>query len=409
MIDRHRILLGLVAVLLFCNVFYVQFGVGNNSNSYDVGDSVSYHVDVNLTISHINSQPLKYILNPVILNYQDYDIIPYQETSAFEPVLIGSYQQCSTKTDQFSNGFYHIETTLNEGESFSFSHSYDITLNFLKLDLDRISTTEISNQEEIYELYCSPNDTHYLGSHPELVSAAQNIVDNESDPISIAHKLQKWISTHIKYGRRERKYPDPVFGALATYRERQGVCWDMAELMVTFLRIYNIPARMIIGVTLDDLAPTTGEKFVFYEYWENDTITGQKDVPYHAWVEYYAPSIGWLACDPTWSDMGTDYFNTLDTIHFRIAGGSWFSLPRYPYYEASHIKFNPFSFRLLYFYNYSFVMTILVTDSPYINLPISTTVLIIGITAISVFGLSMIIKPRVGLKKSLITAKILNK
>lgn len=170
-----------------------------------------------------------------------------------------------------------------------------MTLNSLKLNTDISSETEFSTQKEIYELYCSPNDSYYLGSHPELISAAQTIVGDESNPISIAYKLQKWISTHITYGRREYNYHDLVFGALATYRERQGVCWDMAELMVTFLRIYNVPARIITGITLDDLMPTKGETFTFYEYWENDTITDRNSIPYHAWVEYFVPLDGMVS------------------------------------------------------------------------------------------------------------------
>ena len=173
----------------------------------------------------------------------------------------------------------------------------------------------------------------------------------------------------------------------------------MAELMVTFLRIYNVPARIITGITLDHLMPSRGEKFTFYEFWENDTITDYKEVPYHAWVEYFIPSMGWLACDPTWSDSGDDYFNTLDTIHFRIAGGSWFSLPHYPYYEASHIRFNPFSIRLLYFYNYSFVMSILVRDSPYIDVPILTIVFIIATPSLGVLSLGVIIRRKKASKK----------
>lgn len=394
MIKRQHLIYCLILGILLYNLFSIPFSIAESSDYYTIDNSVSYHVDVNFTISHFNPQPVRHIIKPVIFNCQGYDKIPYQETSAFKPVIKGTYQLYETTTDQFGNGFYHIETELNEGESFSFSHSYDLTLNLLKPNADSITAEENRNQDEIYELYCSSNDSYYLGFHPELISAAQNIMGYESDPISIAYKVQKWISTHIKYGRRDRIYPNPIFGALATYQERQGVCWDMAELMVTFLRINNIPARMIIGITLDDLTPTRGEQFVFYEYWENDTITDYKKIPYHAWVEYYVPSMGWLACDPTWSDSGTDYFNTLDTIHFRIAGGSWFSLPHFPYYQASHIKFNPFSLKLINFYNYSFVMTILVTDSPYLDVPLPLILSGIGLFSLAIISISVVSKAR---------------
>jgi len=42
----------------------------------------------------------------------------------------------------------------------------------------------------------------------------------------------------------------------------------------------------------------------------------------HAWMEYYVPDIGWIACDPLW-----DYFNRIDYLRFNLNVGANFFFP----------------------------------------------------------------------------------
>jgi len=112
-------------VILFFNIFHIKFSVSTEGDFYKVGNSVSYRVETNFTITHINQQPLGYRFNPVILNYQELDsytsdkIIPYQETSILEPTIEGPYQKFFVETDEFGNGIYHLETILTLGDKFS--------------------------------------------------------------------------------------------------------------------------------------------------------------------------------------------------------------------------------------------------------------------------------------------------
>jgi len=57
-----------------------------------------------------------------------------------------------------------------------------------------------------------------------------------------------------------------------TYTEMTGVCFDIASLMVAMLRVNDIPAVLVFGNFRDE---------------------------YHAWVEAYTETSGWIRRDPT--------------------------------------------------------------------------------------------------------------
>ena len=103
-----------------------------------------------------------------------------------------------------------------------------------------------------------------------------------------------------------------------------------------------------------------------YSYWENSSMIAENPVNLHAWLEYYIPSLGWLICDPTWSDSGNAYFSSLDCIHFKMTVGSWFAAPHYPYYIGYRNTLNPLGeFIHLYDYNFYFEVTISILYSSF--------------------------------------------
>lgn len=175
-----------------------------------------------------------------------------------------------------------------------------------------------------------------------------------------------WISENIIYGKRNRSYSYPYnyYGAIETYQTKKGVCRDYAELMVTLLRIQNIPARIVNGFALKSVRPEKGDIFMFHTYWQNESFGGN-NLGFHSWIEYYVPNLGWLPCDPTWSDSGLTYFNSLDCVHFRTASGSWFSIPIYPYIKDSPTTLNLLRGIPKNYCNYDFTFKITVLKSDF--------------------------------------------
>ena len=62
---------------------------------------------------------------------------------------------------------------------------------------------------------------------------------------------------------------------------RRGVCQDFTHLMIGLARALNIPARYVSG----------------YIHPDQERYRGYAQT--HAWVELYAPSVGWVGLDPT--------------------------------------------------------------------------------------------------------------
>jgi len=62
-----------------------------------------------------------------------------------------------------------------------------------------------------------------------------------------------------------------------TYTELTGACFDYAAFMVAILRVHEIPSRLVFGYFLDE---------------------------YHAWVEAYTETSGWIRKDPSTISSG---------------------------------------------------------------------------------------------------------
>lgn len=82
------------------------------------------------------------------------------------------------------------------------------------------------------------------------------------------------------------------------YLHRRGVCQDFTNLLMTMVRLLNVPARYRVGYIF------TGGN---YQHTEQSEAS-------HAWVEIYIPWVGWRGFDPTNGRM-------TDIDHVRVACG----------------------------------------------------------------------------------------
>ncbi len=177
--------------------------------------------------------------------------------------------------------------------------------------------------DEIFDLYCNNTETYYERNNGALITASNSIVDVLNDnPVEKAEKICNWVSSYLTY---DGTLPAQEMGALWAYNNGRGDCSEYSSLMVTLLRIQDIPARKVTGICISNnpnLNPSKGQVFNFYL-----TSGGLNNFMGHAWVEYYVEDIGWIACDPTWHSGGYDYFNRIDYLRLNTNIGAWFFLP----------------------------------------------------------------------------------
>jgi hypothetical protein len=167
-------------------------------------------------------------------------------------------------------------------------------------------------------------------------------------------------------------------GALWAYNNLKGDCSEYSSLMITLLRIQNIPARKVSGFLISNnpaIRPQVNKTYEFHVSESESNLLG------HAWVEYYVPDIGWIACDPTWNSV-TNYFNRIDFLRFtRNVGANFFFPPSFTYSEFNTIfrgSGGSFSF------DYDIKITVLETQlAPLSTIPLLFFLFIgIGIAAV---------------------------
>ena len=113
----------------------------------------------------------------------------------------------------------------------------------------------------------------------DLVTAAKDIAVASATPSEAAREVCSLVYKEVKYVSGSTSVD--AFAAHA-WKERTGVCQDMAHIVVGALRAIDIPTRYVSGYLHPKTDPVVG-----------DTAKGES----HAWVEWWDD--GWRGFDPT--------------------------------------------------------------------------------------------------------------
>jgi len=141
--------------------------------------------------------------------------------------------------------------------------------------------------------------TEYL-MLPELVAPsedfaerARSVASSAALPGEAARQLCALVADEVEYvpGATQVHHP-----AVSAWRQRAGVCQDMAHLVIGGLRSLGIPARYVSGYFHPSADPAVGE-----------TVSGAS----HAWVEWWDD--GWHAFDVTGSVEPDDRYVVVAT------------------------------------------------------------------------------------------------
>ena len=337
-------------------------------SNYIVAQNVKYEVEINFSLTHksgfgyymfkfarLNNRMPNSTLTKYTPPYQESKLL-YNKITGCNPsdIIMGHNDKFNNSYDSFNTSILSIGAVFLKPKV-SLSQKYSIELN--EIEFQSIEDSEIGlydMSDEIFELFCNHPEPYYERDDSSLIELSDSIVSPEDNPIEKAEKICNWVSNNLDYN---GNLPAQEKGALWAYNNLEGDCSEYSSLMITLLRIQGIPARKVTGflVSTDPaLRPKSGDTWNFYANEYDSNIMA------HAWVEYYAPNIGWIACDPTWN-INSNYFNRIDFLRFASNVGANFFFP--PYSTVSEFSNPIFSYNLGAEYEFDYIIKITVIDS----------------------------------------------
>jgi len=345
--------------LTFCHLSFIHLNfvkgleqVSINSEypgitHYNMIQNVTYEITINWTLTRLGPNSYTFSLKYSLFDNRipsEYEFTPPIQVSSLEYHSIeGNGTEIITQTDKFGNHHYLFNRTINDLNSapILINQKYVITLNEISFDTN-IPEGDIgiyNTSDIIHDLYCQAEPLFEMNDST-LISLSNSLVEGLSNPIDKAKAIYDYVSENIEYvGQVEER------GALWTYQNKKGDCSEYSNLMITLLRIQGIPARKCTGMILSNVSatgqaisnynPEVGAEWSYYSnYLKNSSILAGNltyNALLHAWLEYYVPNIGFIACDPTWGSTGYNYFNKMDFIHLTSNIGACFEVPSLSY------------------------------------------------------------------------------
>ena len=136
-------------------------------------------------------------------------------------------------------------------------------------------------------------ETELVDVNNEIREKAFEIVGGSTTLYDTVFKLAEWVRTNVKYDLNTLT-EDATQKSSWVLENRFGVCDEITNLFVSFLRSRNIPVRYVIGIAYSDAVP---------EGWAP-----------HAWAEVYFQGYGWIPFDVTFGQYGW-----VDTGHIKLS------------------------------------------------------------------------------------------
>lgn len=387
----HKIAFLLLIFLFPMNIMTIASAEG--ISNYEVTQSVTYKVELNYTFTHTRISPQAYYFKVARLNDRQPNSMatqftpPYQESDLLYNSITGTDSLIMGSLDKFNNTYDLFNATLSSVASDTITLNQKYTVKLSEVTFGDILDSDIGSydtSDEMFDLYCNNTEDYYEIDDSDLIIASNSIVDPSDNPLEKAQKISNWVSGYLTYS---GSLPPLEKGASWAYDNQLGDCSEYSTLMITLLRIQGIPARKVTGYLISDedwFNPLVGEVFNFQA-----SSSGASNFLGHAWVEYYIPEIGWIACEP----QDSNSYKMIDFKRFNLNIGAWFSFPEVS--PISEFPFFPTPAAIdhdAYTFKYDIKITVLETDLLFYKMLV---IIVIGsVVGVVIIGVALLVRSR---------------
>lgn len=137
--------------------------------------------------------------------------------------------------------------------------------------------------------------TYWEANDPEIIAEANKVALGLSKDEDIGRKLYEYVISNLTYDDAKLRNNERL-GAAETLRRKSGVCMEYSDLLIALCRAKGIPARSAFG----------------YAYDPNNMKSLDNG---HQWCQIYLNERGWIDVDPTWGEIGRDYYGQPSLSH----------------------------------------------------------------------------------------------
>jgi hypothetical protein len=206
---------------------------------------------------------------PVLINTKfKYDIEVLTNLKDLMPVLDGvsSIINSSLPFNSYSDGSYKLKTISRANLTYSLVGSYgDRLQENTKLMLKKGLKLRSKRKEEIFDAYFS------------------NATNSSFDEVRLKELIKIFKEKIFQYST-----SPPIYNTVEDFllSGKDGYCSHFAAAFTFLARVYNLPARMVVGYLGGELNP-----------YDSSVLVREMDA--HAWVEVFLQDKGWVKVDPT--------------------------------------------------------------------------------------------------------------
>ncbi len=237
--------------------------------------------------------------------------------------------------DRHNNSYDYFQKSLGLNEKMQIEFSYKIELKGMEWEIpDNITLGQYNTGTQFYQNYTKAYP--YLEvNDPGIQSKASELTEGVDSIAEMIENIYFFVVKNMSYTQMSGSFSK---GAKWALENLEGDCSEFSSLMIALLRSAGIPARKALGIGLvegDASAPNLLTDIRVGTDWTYNN----SNMPAHAWVQYFIPSIGWVTADPTWGQAlyeGTkargestaesyaeDYLHKKDYLHLISTIGDW--------------------------------------------------------------------------------------